>query len=64
VRGNQPRQSDSFLTKLEVREQLRIGPRKLDELIQSGALEAVRLGKRTVRIRQSALERLGEKCER
>jgi len=52
------RQRDPLLTKPEVRQELRITHRKLDELIRSGQLEAIRLGARTVRIRSSALQRL------
>ena len=54
------RQTDRFLTKPEVRESLRIGPRLLNELIRSGDLEIVRLGQRTIRIRESAVRRLVE----
>jgi excisionase family DNA binding protein len=55
---------DRFLTKPEVRATLRITPRKLDELIRSRDLEAVRLGARTIRIRESALRELVERCAR
>ena len=60
VRDISQRATDRFLTKPEVRESLHIGPRLLNDLIQSGALEIVRLGRRTVRIRESAIRRLVE----
>jgi hypothetical protein len=51
---------DRLRTKPETREALRIGPRKLDELIKSGDLEVIKLGSRTVRIAESAIRRLVE----
>jgi len=52
--------TDRLLTPEEVRSTLRVGRRKLHDLIRSGALEATCLGSRTVRIRESAVRRLVE----
>jgi len=56
--------NDRLLTPAEVREALRVGRRKLAELLRSGALEATYLGSRTVRIRESAVRALVERCAR
>ena len=46
------------MTPAEVRGLLRVGRRKFAELVRDGALEATRLGSRTIRIRESAVRRL------
>lgn len=50
-----------LLTKQEAREALRVGARKLDELVKRGDLEVIRLGVRTVRITESAMRDLLER---
>jgi excisionase family DNA binding protein len=49
---------DRLMTPAEVRGLLRVGRRKFAELVRDGALEATRLGSRTIRIRESAVRRL------
>jgi excisionase family DNA binding protein len=57
--------NEKLLTKREAREALRIGPRKLDELIKVGDLEAIRFGERTVRVSEAAVRDLvGRRTER
>lgn len=50
--------ADPLLTPAEVRAALRVGRRKLADLIRSGELQATRLGASTIRIRESAIIRL------
>lgn len=47
-----------FLTVDEVGQRLRIGPEKVMDLIETGKIEALRLGRRCVRIRADSVERL------
>jgi excisionase family DNA binding protein len=37
---------------------LRVGPKKVHELVQAQVLESVRLGEKTVRIKAESLDRL------
>jgi excisionase family DNA binding protein len=53
--------ADRLLKKSEARDALRVGPRKLDELIKSRELDVIRLGSRTVRISEQAVRDLVER---
>jgi excisionase family DNA binding protein len=53
-----PEEPFEFLTVDEVGQRLRIGPEKVMDLITSSRLEALRLGRRCVRIRADSVERL------
>jgi excisionase family DNA binding protein len=50
-----------LLTMQEARKALRIGARKLDELVRCGDLEIIRLGARTVRVTELAVRDLLER---
>ena len=52
---------DKLLKRGEAKEALRVGDKKLDELVRTGALAVVRLGSRTVRIAESAVRDLLER---
>jgi excisionase family DNA binding protein len=51
---------NTLLKPTEVRKALRIGPKKFHELVRAGDLDVIRLGARTVRVSQSAVQRLLE----
>ena len=51
-----------LLTLREARNALRVGPRKLDDLRKSGELEVIRLGARTIRVRETVVADLLERC--
>jgi excisionase family DNA binding protein len=53
--------ADRLLTKAETREGLRIGAKKLDELIRAGDLEIIRFGRRTIRVAEDAVRQLLER---
>jgi excisionase family DNA binding protein len=52
---------DKLLKRCEAKAALRVGDKKLDELVRTGALSVVRLGSRTVRIAESAVRDLLER---
>jgi predicted site-specific integrase-resolvase len=55
---------NTLLKPAEVREALRIAPKKFHDLVRAGDLEVIRLGARTVRVAQSAVQRLLEERSR
>lgn len=55
---SEPDRSATWLTKAEVGHRLGVGTAKVTDLIDSGLLEAIRLGYRTVRVSVASVEEL------
>ncbi len=55
---------ERLIRKEEARKRLDVTPGTLDGLIERGVLRVVRLSRKAIRIRESALNDLIERCER
>jgi len=56
--------TERLIRKRDVRKILGVGQTTLDQLIERGLLPVVRFSTRSVRIRESAIATLIERCER
>ena len=61
---SEPDRSATWLTKAEVGHRLGVGTAKVTDLIDSGLLEAIRLGHRTVRVSVASVEDLQARVTR